>query len=343
MVSVTVDGVRAYVPLGADRLHAEAQALRLEADRREGRVRRVTPGSGFTDVAADYLAVVTGKPGARPNTIRTTESRLRRVTAWWGDVNVASITPQQVRRFIDDAQTRYAPNTASSLYSMFRCVLGHAQDHGLIGALPLPARSRIQATRTRQPNHMTWQECDQVIRTLPDPYSMMAEVALLTGLRVGELAALRVDDVDLNAGLLHVRGTLAWDGTIGPPKTRNGRRVVALTAACRNQLEQAVQSAQGGRVFPVTSLGMCGFVMREQLRELGLWRPGRGWHAFRHAHQALLEASGMGIRDAAARLGHGPNFAQTAAYGWAAEAGDPDALDETLVRLRHASTASAGR
>lgn len=334
MMSITTNGDRSYIPLGPDKRHAEAQALRIEADRRDGVIWRTQPGTRFTDVAASYLELQRHQPGARPNTIRTMQSRMRRVTDWWATTPVDAITPQHVRRFIDDMQRRYAPNTAASLYSLFRCVLGHAQDHGLVAALPVPARSRIKAARTRQPNHLTWQECDTVINALPAPYDKMAGVALLTGLRVGELAALTAGDVDLDGGLLHVRGTLAWDNTVGPPKTVNGRRVVALTTECRALLAEAIAETGGGRVFTVPSLAVCGTVMRDTLRTLGLWRPGRGWHAFRHAHQSLLEASGMGIRDAAARLGHGPNFAQTAAYGWAAEAGDPAAIDATLVRLR---------
>lgn len=337
MVSVTVDGRRTYVTLGVDETEAEANALRLRADTIDGRAVRRHPGKGFDEVAASYMRVVRTAPGARPNNVRTVESRLRRVTAWWGDVPVDSVTIEQVRRFLDQAADRWAPNTVIGLYSQFRAVMAHAQDHGLVGALPLPARSRLRKVNQRQANHLTWQECYQVIGALAEPYRTMAELALLTGLRVGELTALDGAAVDLAGGRLHVVGTLHHDGSVGPPKTQNGRRVVTLSARAVELLDGR---CQGGRVFPVASLAMCGHVMRDALRDVGLYRKGRGWHAFRHSHEALLEQVGVGIRDAAARLGHGPNFAQTAAYGWAAEATDVDDLDAVLVRLRHSSTSS---
>jgi hypothetical protein len=65
-----------------------------------------------------------------------------------------------------------------------------------------------------------------------------------------------------------------------------------------------------------------------------------GWHTLRNAHASLLDRAGVSLRDAAARMGHGPNFAMTLAYGVAVEAGDATALD--VVRHERASL-SGGR
>jgi integrase len=57
-------------------------------------------------------------------------------------------------------------------------------------------------------------------------------LALHTGMRQGELLALRWDDVDLDAGTLRVRRTLTRHGgkiALGEPKTRKSRRTVRLT------------------------------------------------------------------------------------------------------------------
>jgi integrase len=55
-------------------------------------------------------------------------------------------------------------------------------------------------------------------------------------LRCGELQALRYEDVDLDAGLLHVRRS--WDPQAGPvePKSRAGARDVPIVAALRTHL-----------------------------------------------------------------------------------------------------------
>ncbi|MDY7091191.1 MAG: tyrosine-type recombinase/integrase, partial [Actinomycetota bacterium] len=61
------------------------------------------------------------------------------------------------------------------------------------------------------------------------------ELALRTGLRRGELLGLRWDDIDLNAGHLHVRRTLArtrGGPTFQPVKTHRSARRIALPHSC---------------------------------------------------------------------------------------------------------------
>lgn len=338
VASVTVNSVRSIVNLGADEAQAHATLHRMRADNIEGRALRTKPGRDFGAVADSYQRAVETTVGARPHTIRNTRTVLVGLRAYWADTPVDGITLEHVRVFIEDMTGRHAPNYVSVIYSTFRSVLAHAQDHGLIGGLPFPARSRIKTRNTRQPNHLTVEEAETVIRALPDPYGVMAEVALLTGMRVGEIAALAADDLDHTRRILHVRGTMSHDGTIGPPKTRNGLRVIPLSPRAYELLASA---ATTGRLFNVPGIDACTSTMQRTLDKTGLRRQGRGWHAFRHAHQTMLEASGLSIRDAAARMGHGANFVQTAAYGWVAEAGDAAAVDETRVRLRHASSKRA--
>ena len=59
---------------------------------------------------------------------------------------------------------------------------------------------------------------------------------MYAGLRRGELLALRWEDVDLGAGVIHVEGS--WDakeGAVGP-KSRAGRRTVPIPAVLRDYL-----------------------------------------------------------------------------------------------------------
>ena len=70
-------------------------------------------------------------------------------------------------------------------------------------------------------------------------------LAVHTGLRQGELLALKWDDLDLEAGTLRVRRTLTQAGgkhSLSEPKTKKSRRTVRLTsgavAALRGHLER---------------------------------------------------------------------------------------------------------
>lgn len=72
-----------------------------------------------------------------------------------------------------------------------------------------------------------------------DWYEPLFYVALLTGLRQGELCALTWDDIDFEAKTLSVNKTLIYSKDlsensanykINPPKTAKGSRIVSLTA-----------------------------------------------------------------------------------------------------------------
>ena len=67
-----------------------------------------------------------------------------------------------------------------------------------------------------------------------DKLEALYVLAVHTGMRQGELLALRWEDVDLNEGVIHIRRTLARSGgriALGEPKTKGNRRAVHLTGA----------------------------------------------------------------------------------------------------------------
>lgn len=71
---------------------------------------------------------------------------------------------------------------------------------------------------------LSFEEADRVVRAATPEWRTFIIVALKTGLRVGELLALRWEDIDLVAGQLVVRRTL-WHRTEGPPKGGHNRKV----------------------------------------------------------------------------------------------------------------------
>jgi integrase len=90
-------------------------------------------------------------------------------------------------------------------------------------------------------------------------------VALHTGLRQGELLALRWEDVDIEEKTLRVRRTITKDGgklLIGPTKTAKGRRTVKLTKdaaeALREHLTRQLEEIDGlGDLFEDNGFVFC--------------------------------------------------------------------------------------
>ena len=81
-------------------------------------------------------------------------------------------------------------------------------------------------------------ECSRLLVALPEADRPLWATAMYAGLRRGELMALRVEDVNLAAGTIHVRRS--WDPSDGEiaPKSAKGDRRVPVPAVLRDYLDQ---------------------------------------------------------------------------------------------------------
>ncbi len=160
-------------------------------------------------------------------------------------------------------------------------------------------------------------EARQLLPHLPDTTEGRAlRFILLTGLRVGELCALRWSDIDETA--IHISHAISA-GEISDTKTAAGRRTLALTDELRALLktqrrEQAAQrlkigsSWQSGDFVFATAIGTpadrhnINRVLRAALKRAGL--PAYSVHALRHTFASLMLDSGTNIAAISAMLGH---------------------------------------
>lgn len=138
----------------------------------------------------------------------------------------------------------------------------------------------------------------------------MATVAVMTGLRVAEVAGLVADDVDLVHGVIRVRYQLAQRGGIRRVelKTKASRRNVPIPAELRPLMVERVDGAgAGGWLFtsssgnPINPGTIATHVRRAALHE-GCERV--HFHALRHFYASSLLTVGVPLQDVAATLGH---------------------------------------
>ncbi len=280
-------------------------------------------------------------PWARPGR-RQYRIYLRRVEEWFGpQFPVASLTTQHLEEFraamITSGRSAVYAKTA---VTFARAVIRHALREGVAGVDRVPdVAPPIIPRRGRRSERLTLAECERLVEALEPPWRTAGELILLTGLRIGELMALEPENVDLSDGMLRVTGTLDRDGSVSDPKTETSRRAIRLSPRARALLAaRMLETRPGERLFPGQMEGAGRGAIRRALKAAELDAPGRGWHILRHGHRDLLEAAGVSLRAAAARLGHGHAFAVTEIYGWAAEAEDVSAIDE----VRHGGHPPSG-
>lgn len=90
----------------------------------------------------------------------------------------------------------------------------------------IPSVPKVRAMKVPEKDFQffTFEEAERFLYVASEEWKPFLVVALKTGLRVGELLALKWEDVDLVAGRLVVRRTL-WNGREGPPKGGKTREV----------------------------------------------------------------------------------------------------------------------
>jgi integrase len=75
------------------------------------------------------------------------------------------------------------------------------------------------------------------LTNLTNPCGTIVAVAVLTGMRIGEILALRWKRLDFLRGTIEVAETFS-DGRFGTPKTKSSRRVVPMSASLRDTLAE---------------------------------------------------------------------------------------------------------
>ena len=148
-----------------------------------------------------------------------------------------------------------------------------------------------------------------LLEALPEPSKALVWLLALTGLRIGELLALRWRDVDLAAGCFRVSRTL-YEGRFDEPKTRSSNRTVPLSAKAVEIFSTARPSAPDldalvfctRKATPLSRRNLTNRQLVPTCDELKI--PRSGWHALRHANATLLDAVGTPLGTVQSLLGH---------------------------------------
>jgi integrase len=187
------------------------------------------------------------------------------------------------------------------------------QRHGQMHTAPEVYLSRPDAERALWAMTIDGQvDCNHDRR-----YRTLVLLATFASLRWGEVTALRRCDIDLDAGAVRVRAAYAERSTgeliLGPPKSNASRRTVGIPRVIvpdlRHHLAMFAMADPGALAFPGAKGGP---LRRGNFNRSAAWpqavaaigAPGLHFHDLRHTGNTFAAASGAGLRDLMARMGH---------------------------------------
>ena len=145
---------------------------------------------------ADYWLEAEIRPHVRPETYAGYRRNLdNHICPHMGGMAIADITPLQVQHLADSLSETLAPSTLHGICRLLKSMFGAAAEKGLLRCTPYQ-NIRLPKSRCKSPRVLTQTEqrkLEEEIFSNNEPEYLLC---LYMGLRVGELCALRWEDVD---------------------------------------------------------------------------------------------------------------------------------------------------
>jgi integrase len=324
--------------------------------------------SGRTTVAEflerwlnDYVA-----GGTAPKTSRTYEDIVRRhLIPALGRLRLTGLRPEHIQRHYAhclrsgrlDGRGGLAAKSVLRHHQVLHAALHHAVKWRLLALNPADAVDRPRAER-RELLALGPEDVAQLIAAAASTrHGALVRLAVMTGMRRGELLGLRWRDVDFRNSTLSVRQTAQWLTGRGvvfrPPKTAKSRRAIALSEDTRRSLQihrqrQLQERLAAGPAYRdhdlvfATAIGTpvdpsnLARVWRLIVRAAGL--RGVRFHDLRHAHATLLLGEGVHPKVVSERLGHASIAITLDTYSHVLPGLQADAASRMDELLRRAGT-----
>jgi integrase len=264
------------------------------------------------------------QPRVRPRTLVRYQQLVKiHLLPELGHIPLISLTPDMVQALLRKKLGEgLAPRTVHHLRAVLRTALNRALRWGLVlrnvAALTDPPRVERHELAI-----LTIEQVRQLAAACEDDdIGPLVMAALTTGMRSGELLALRWEDVDLESASLRVSHSLQRMGgnlILVETKTRRSRRTVPLPSVAvealkvqrRRQLEAKLLAGprwlEGGFVFTSslgTPLDASNVLHRFQRLLAAADLPRMRFHDLRHSAASLLLALGVPARVVMEVLGH---------------------------------------
>lgn len=208
-----------------------------------------------------------------------------------------------------------SPRTLQYNRTILNMIFNAAVEDGLIGLNP-SRTVRAPKVPTKEIRLFTEPEIVLLTQAMEPRFRSFVPLGAYCGLRIGELLTLRLEDLDMSTGMIHVRRSLTRDirgrQVVGPPKSETSRRSLSMPPVAIRSLAKHIESGYVGRDTSIFS----GAVSRQAIRDTDFrnryWRKAcqnagvrrANPHDLRHTAVSLWIKAGASPKLVAARAGH---------------------------------------
>lgn len=308
--------VRYRTPEGQQR--SKSFRLKVDAQRFAADVESAKNAGGYVDPNMARPKVgewaeqwLRDKADLKPTTRERYAGILREhVVPRWGAVRLGEVTHSAVQGWIAELAKDRAPATVRKVHRVLSMVLEAAVKDGRLARNPASGVS-LPRPRATEKRYLTHAQVAELAELCGPEYRLVVQFLAYTGLRWGEMAALRVGRVhflrrriEVAESVSPVKGVMTFGSTKGHesrevPLPRFLALELSAQVAGKGPDELVFQGARGGVMRSQTFQRA---ILTEAAGKLGV--PGFHPHELRHTAASLAIASGADVKVVQRMLGH---------------------------------------
>lgn len=296
----------------------------------------------FKDFVQDWLKTYEKKHTVKISTLRIRQHEIDKLLPHFAHYKIKDITKKKYQEALNDLHDKgFAENTIAGVHSTGRMIFKTAMEYEIIRKDPtqfakVPRKQKTVEELEREeevPKYLEKEELSLFLRTAREKGlekdSTIFMVLAYTGLRSGELCALKWRDVDFDEETISITKTYynpknnILEYSMLTPKTKKSKRVIEVDKLVLDELERhrAKQNIikmktrntyyDEDYIFANTSKhpGYPEYIKKienrmQRLLKLAGLDENLTPHSLRHTHTSLLAEAGVGLPEIMDRLGH---------------------------------------
>ena len=274
--------------------------------------------------------------------LKTIKSNLKKYFA--EDITVLEITPKSLQSYIDSEIKRTSVERGRRILNFIKSAFIYGERLDYIDKLDIISRIEIKSkpktidkVEKERNKYLSQNELIDVLAALKissPTTSLLCEFLSLTGLRYGEMVALRIQDYNLETNTIYINGSISFNKgggfTRGTPKNVYSIRYVELDARAKVIIELFIDKAKQNRLWspkgpkntPIEDLYIFSTEAgnpidisstNKKLRDIN-YKKRLSTHVFRHTHISLLAEAGVPFTAIMQRVGHNDPNTTLAVY-----------------------------
>ena len=283
------------------------------------------------EFVAQYIDTLENSQAVERSTLTPYRAMHRHISAALQGVPYEKLDSDAVQAWVNGmAKEGYAPSTIKKALNLLKAAYEDAVKRRALPYNPV-APVKAPKAKKKEPNSLDAAMRSKLLAYLDiaadTPVNLAVKIAISTGMREQEICGLRWKDVDLKAGVMHIRNVIGRDGGKTyekEPKVGSSRRDVPITPELADLLQrrrvQMMEECLEAGVPLTNDHHVVGKIDGEYMRPHYLWSEWKAiakslglvgtegkaptFHDLRHTFATAAIKSGADVKSVASILGH---------------------------------------